>query len=587
MPATVRDEERHRLASVLRGIAAAEEARLRDGTRPWAWWLGRAALHGRHGYTGTLLIGAQWRAATDVRSYEEWRAAGRQVRRGEAAIRLLTPSGGVRAVFDVAQTTGLPLPPREPADPGPAMARLAALASRLGVAADGADLPALVRRLAHALLPGDRDTRRVEADSAAFLVLAWLGLEPQPPSFPATAPWAGPAVGDRILRLARRLHACASEPSGGVTRAAHRFFRARLRDGWVPAYLAGRGFPAGVQRRWQIGYAPPGPRTLTDHLRGLGHGDDEIVAAGLARRGRSGPSDTFQDRAMFALRTPDGTVAGFIGRRADGGPGPKYLNGPDTALFHKGELLYGLHEARDRLAAGARPVLVEGPLDAIAVTLAAPGDYAAVATCGLSFTAAQLGALASVADLDGTGVLVALDGDPAGRRGALRAWEHLAAVGGPVETAALPSGLDPAGVLRAEGRAALRRVLRAHTPLMDEAVDAALTSACASFGPHPAVRREASAEERLAAVRAAAAVITARPGEAARQAARVASRTGVPAELVTDTLIEAAARVRPACGRGSSPCAAGHRTQAGDRSPMTGTVQRTYAPVHGRLQPPC
>ncbi|MFC4050238.1 toprim domain-containing protein [Actinomadura syzygii] len=496
---------------LLRGVADRETARLRDGTLPWSRWLDQAVVHGRrHDYTGILLIGAQWRGAADVRSYEEWRSAGRQVRKGETGIRVLGRTGAPRAVFDVTQTEGLPLPAPGPPPPG---------AGR-HVAALTANVP-------------DRVVRRVEADSIAFLVASWLGLEPAMPAFPDRAFWAGPSLGDRILRTARRVHGRASGSSrDGITADAERFFRTSLDASWVPAYLAERGFPAGVQARWRIGYAPAGRRVLTEHLRTRGHPDDAIVAAGLARRDQAGRlRDTFRDRAVFAIRTVDGAVAGFIGRRRDDAPGPKYLNGPDTSLFHKGELLYGLHEARDRLAAGARPVVVEGPLDAIAVTLAGPTEYAAVATCGLALTSAQLGALADTADLDRAGILVALDGDPAGRSGAVRAWERLAGLGGPVELAALPVGRDPADVLRADGRTALLQALRGRAPLLDAAVDAALARAGGTLG---------TPEERLTAIRAASGLIASRPAEAARQVVRIASRTDVPPALVTEILLETA-----------------------------------------------
>ncbi|TYK49373.1 toprim domain-containing protein [Actinomadura decatromicini] len=509
---------------LLRGVADRETTRLRDGTLPWSRWLEQAAAHGRrHDYTGILLIGAQWRGAADVRSYEEWRSAGRQVRRGETGIRVLGRTGAPRAVFDVTQTEGLPLPAPGPPPPG-AGRRVAALAANVP-----GEFHAEGRRPAP---PGPGGVvRRVEADSVAFLVASWLGLEPAMPAFPDRAFWAGPGLGDRILRTARRVHARASGSSrDGITSDAERFFRASLGGSWVPAYLAERGFPPSVQARWRIGYAPAGRRVLTEHLRTRGHTDDAIVAAGLARRDPAGRlRDTFRDRAVFAIRTVDGAVAGFIGRRRDGAPGPKYLNGPDTSLFHKGELLYGLHEARDRLAAGARPVVVEGPLDAIAVTLAGPTEYAAVATCGLALTSAQLGALADTADLDRAGVLVALDGDPAGRSGAVRAWERLAGIGGPVELAALPAGRDPADVLRADGRAALLQALRARAPLLDAVVDAALARAGGTLG---------TPEERLTGIRAASGVIASRPAEAARQVVRIASRTDVPPALVTEILLE-------------------------------------------------
>ncbi|GAA2166887.1 toprim domain-containing protein [Actinomadura napierensis] len=511
MTATPWEDDQRRLAKLLSDMAAHETSLLRDGTRPWTWWLDRAVLHGRrHGYVNTLLIGAQWRAATDVRSYADWRAAGRQVSRGETGIRVLSRAGRPYAVFDIAQTTGLPLPPA------------AGVRSRVSGEA--------VRRLAGELCRGGEGVRRVEADSVAYLVLSWLGLDPDPPVFPVNAFWAGPAAGDRILRTARRVHDRACDPSGGVLPDAHRFFRSRLKSSWVPAYLDGRGFPPPVQRRRQIGYAPDAAHALIDHLRSLGHGDEAVVASGLARRGGAGRlHDMFRDRAMFAIRRPDGTVAGFIGRRADEAEGPKYLNGPDTDFFHKRELLYGLHEASEQLAAGARPVLVEGPLDAIAVALAEPREFAPVATCGLSLTAAHLAALADAADLAATGVLIALDDDPAGRSAAVRAWDVLSRVAGPLDLARLPEGRDPAGVLAGQGGAALRQALDATIPLMDAVVDAAAARAGGSLS---------TPEQRLAALRAACSPIAARPSGAARQVVRLAARTALPAPLVTEALTD-------------------------------------------------
>ncbi|WP_433245631.1 toprim domain-containing protein [Actinomadura nitritigenes] len=511
MTATPWEDDRRRLAALLRDMAAHETALLRDGTRPWTWWLDRAVLHGRrHGYVNTLLIGAQWRAATDVRSYEDWRAAGRQVGRGETGIRVLSRTGRPYAVFDIAQTTGLPLP-----------------AAPAGPPAPPAPPDGLVQRLAGEL---SRGLPPVEADSVAYLVLSWLGLEPEPPVFPVNAFWAGAEAGDRILRTARRVHDRVRDPSGGVLPEAHRFFRARLKASWVPAYLDGRGFPPGVQRRRQIGYAPDSPHALVDHLRSLGHADEAIVASGLARHGASGrPHAMFRDRVMFPIRRPDGAIAEFLGRRRDGGEGPKYLNGPDTGFFHKGELLYGLHEVRERLAAGARPVLVEGPLDAIAVETARAPEFAPVATCGLSVTPAHLAALAGAADLGATGVLIALDDDPAGRSAAVRAWDVLSRVAGPLGLAALPGGEDPAGVLAGQGRDALLQALRAAVPLMDAVVDAAAARAGGSL---------ATPEQRLAALRAACGPIAARPSGAARQVVRLAARTSLPAALVTEVLAD-------------------------------------------------
>ena len=149
-----------------------------------------------------------------------------------------------------------------------------------------------------------------------------------------------------------------------------------------------------------MGYAPAGWRALIAYLRGLGYGDAVIQAAGLARRTRRGALvDFFRDRAMFGIRWPDGTLAGFTGRARPGGdrPGPVYLNSRTTGLYHKGSLLFGLYEGRRALAAGARPVLVEGPLDAIAVSAAGP--YAGVSPCGTALTPAQVAQLARTCDL--------------------------------------------------------------------------------------------------------------------------------------------------------------------------------------------
>src|SRR6478609_2510856 len=186
---------------------------------------------------------------------------------------------------------------------------------------------------------------------------------------------------------------------GGLTLAAARFFAARMAGSWVPAYLAGRGFGEQALRPWTVGYAPAGWRVLTAYLRSLGYGDAAIQAAGLARRTRRGALvDFFRDRAMFGVRWPDGTVAGFTGRARPGGgqSRPVYLNSRTTGLYHKGSLLFGLHEGRRALAAGARPVLVEGPLDAIAVSAAGP--YAGVSPCGTALTPAQVAQLVRTCD---------------------------------------------------------------------------------------------------------------------------------------------------------------------------------------------
>lgn len=125
--------ERARLRAVLYTLAERESAGLYSGTLPWRCWLDRAARLGRYGFTNTLLIAAQWRAAIEVRSYEEWRARGRQVRKGETGVRILSPRGELRTVFDLAQTDGIPPEPERPVAPSQARRLLHRLAIDLGL----------------------------------------------------------------------------------------------------------------------------------------------------------------------------------------------------------------------------------------------------------------------------------------------------------------------------------------------------------------------------------------------------------------------------------------------------------------------
>ncbi|MFI6515577.1 toprim domain-containing protein [Spirillospora sp. NPDC050679] len=596
--------EVERQLAVLRKVVEHEAARLHGGEPAWSQWLDGAIRYGRYGFDNTLLIRVQRPDASDVRSFGDWKAAGRRVRKGETGIRIVAKSG-TRSLFDVSQTTGPPLRQAVPCSPTEAWEALRGAAKDLGLYVDRGDrwhytgppdrvidigpglddaeaARVLAHQLAHALRRDDRPDRsvdladchgqrRVEADSAAYLLLGHLTGSPPEITFPRPSVWAGndrrahPAavirlVGERLLRTAsqvrRRLperpapsdsapplvRAAAPHPRdpSDVTReellainaAAHAFYRDRLGTGSAHTYLESRGFPVALLEKWQIGYAPPSsPSPLVAHLRALRHRDEAIVASGLVVSMRDGTlRDRFRGRIVFAIRDAEGLVRGFIGRHHDGPQGAKYLNSPDSALFHKGELLLGLHEMRARLHGGARPVIVEGPLDAIAVNTASAG-HAAVALCGTALTAAHVEALAAVGDLDRTGVLLALDGDTAGRAATVKSWPVLAQVRGPTGALMLADGRDPADVLRAEGRQAVRESLKAEVAMVDVAVDAAIER----FGDGPE-----TAERRLAAARSAISqAVLAHPRQAARQAARIVARTGVPAAVVTDLFMTA------------------------------------------------
>jgi DNA primase len=323
----------------------------------------------------------------------------------------------------------------------------------------------------------------------------------------------------------------------------------------VRAMLATRAVPPAAVVGYQLGYAPPGWTALTDHLRGRGWTDAQLLNAGVGLRTRHGSVvDRFRDRLMFPVRDAGGQrVVGFLGRAlTEGDDTPKYLNSPATALYAKGELLYGLGaEPVQALAAGARPVLVEGPLDAIAVTPAADGRYAGVAPCGTALTAAQVAALDTAAGpLVERGVTVAFDNDPAGRQAALRAYQLLRPTGAWPTTAALPDGLDPAALAQQRGSDALRTALDASSPLADLVIDDRLTRWA---------DRLHWAEGRVGAAREAAQLIATLPPEhVGRQVLRVAERVGLDHAEVTRAVTDAVTRDGDAVGR------LGRRDRRGD-----------------------
>jgi DNA primase len=229
---------------------------------------------------------------------------------------------------------------------------------------------------------------------------------------------------------------------------------------------------------------------------------------------------------MFPVRSVDGTVAGFIGRAPPGGE-PVYLNTATTELYHKGSLLFGLYEGSAALAAGARPVLVEGPLDAIAVSWA---GRVGVAPCGTALTATQVELLGwAMADPLSAGVNVAFDADRAGRAAAVRAYPLLRAITDDLWTVSLPTGSDPAEVLRTQGADGLAAMLDSSLlPLPDLVVDARL----AEFS-----RWLEFADGTFAALRAVAPLIAGLPpDQVARQVARVATRLGCTYAEVTEAV---------------------------------------------------
>lgn len=228
-----------------------------------------------------------------------------------------------------------------------------------------------------------------------------------------------------------------------------KFWQAQLRDhpGAVD-YLKQRGIDGETARRFGIGYAPDGWSTVLDKFGRTPEAMDRLLAAGLIIRKDSGKHyDRFRDRIMFPIRDQRGRCIAF-GGRAIGDGEPKYLNSPETVLFHKGRELYGLYEARQALRQIDRLVVVEGYMDVVA--LARNGINFATATLGTATTPDHLNRLFRLAD----NVVFCFDGDRAGKAAAWRALENALSQirdGRQIRFVFLPDGQDPDSYVNAHG----------------------------------------------------------------------------------------------------------------------------------------
>jgi DNA primase catalytic core len=306
-----------------------------------------------------------------------------------------------------------------------------------------------------------------------------------------------------------------------INQMALSYFRSQFPSSWGQTYLADRfGQDLTDDVRVRPGQAPAGWSGLISHLRSRGVTGEEMTAAGVATVASTGRLiDRFRDRVMFPI-IHNGEILGFVGRRhpdlndTDRG-GPKYLNTADTALFHKGAQLFGANEVD--IAAGGVPVIVEGPMDAVAVTLASGGRYIGVAPLGTSLTDEQASQLAAI----GKNPIVATDADIAGRVAAERDFWILAAHRLDPRFTPLPEDSDPADLLALSGPAALTTVLDQARPLGERLVEERLTSLPAD-------------QARLEAAR----VVAARPTACWDQGSTtISSRLNVPLHAVRRILL--------------------------------------------------
>src|SRR5881394_215105 len=254
-----------------------------------------------------------------------------------------------------------------------------------------------------------------------------------------------------------------------IAEIAAKFFEATLaaRAGAkARGYLADRGIEPKTQLRFRIGYAPAERFALKEHLGAQGVSTEDMIEAGLLVSGEDipVPYDRFRDRVMFPITDLRGRTIAFGGRALEKDAQAKYLNSPETPLFHKGDNLYNLHSARQAAHDGAPIVVVEGYVDVIAmVTSGFPG---AVAPLGTALTENQLALIWRMADEP----ILCFDGDRAGQKAAYRAVDlalpHLKP-GKSLRFALLPEGQDPDDLARSGGRGAIEDVLGAARGLAD------------------------------------------------------------------------------------------------------------------------
>ncbi|WP_319451846.1 MULTISPECIES: DNA primase [unclassified Mycobacterium] len=262
--------------------------------------------------------------------------------------------------------------------------------------------------------------------------------------------------------------------------AAQEFYAEALQSAEAaPArqYLVERNFDAEAARQFGCGFAPSGWDTLTKHLLRKGFEFKELEAAGLSREGRRGPMDRFHRRLLWPIRPSTGEVIGFGARRLfdDDTMEAKYVNTPETVLYKKSNVLFGLDLAKRDIAKGHQAVVVEGYTDVMAMHLS--GVTTAVASCGTAFGDEHLSMLRRLMmdDKFFRGELIyVFDGDAAGRAAAVKALEGEQNLAGQSFVAVADDGMDPCDLRLKSGEAALRDLVARRTPLFEFAIRTAL-----------------------------------------------------------------------------------------------------------------
>lgn len=300
-------------------------------------------------------------------------------------------------------------------------------------------------------------------------------------------------------------------------------------------FLGERGFDAAAAARFGVGFAPQSWDQLTKMLQGRGFTREEILASGLVSQGDRGAYDRFRGRLIWPIRDVTGQTVGFGARRLlDDDKGPKYLNTPETPVYHKAQVLYGLDLAKREISRGHRVVVVEGYTDVMAAHLAGVGT--AVATCGTSFGVDHIKVLRRVMGDDSSGgeVIFTFDPDAAGQKAALRAFSEEKRFSAQTYVAIGRDGLDPCDLRLAHGDGAVRGLIDSKEPMFEFVIRQVLSDFDLD-----------TVEGRVAALRKAAPIVadirdpSIRPG----YARVLAGRLGVELEEVTRAVNSASRRV--------------------------------------------
>ncbi|MGW6055024.1 DNA primase [Streptomyces sp. NPDC055189] len=235
-------------------------------------------------------------------------------------------------------------------------------------------------------------------------------------------------------------------------------------------FLAERGFDQAAAAHFGVGYSPAGWDHLTRFLRGKGFSDKELILSGISQEGRRGPIDRFRGRLMWPIRDISGEVVGFGARKLrEDDNGPKYLNTPETPIYKKGQVLYGVDLAKKEIAKTSRAVVVEGYTDVMACHLA--GVTTAIATCGTAFGGDHIKILRRLLMDNGSArVIFTFDGDAAGQKAALRAFEDDQKFAAETYIAIAPEGMDPCELRLAKGDGAVADLVEPRTPLFEFAL---------------------------------------------------------------------------------------------------------------------